>query len=245
MQRRRQRLNYSTTLLKMIPVTPVAAATARVIAAPVVSLLAQKALTVVGGSFSAASNLPTQVAFLAPTLLVRGGSGPAEAPFDLTRARIRLEGLHSYGVVTTLMLNASLRLFSSTPRAKEGMAKGEAIDNAAKLLFTALIASSVISGLYTTVVFSLIGMYSKTAIGLNKDVTAFFQATQGIRDNAFHAFIVSLLSFNSSFILSLFLNYKGTVRWWVAGAASALSLISWWQWNCIMHIASQLIFAVG
>lgn len=220
----------------------VAAIAARVVAAPAVSLLAQKAVLMAGGS-SVMSNLPLQaVASMAPALLARGG-GAADVPFDLTHVKIRLEGFHAYGVVTTLMLNASLRLFSATPRAKEGLINGETINNAAKILFTALIVSSVISGLYTTVVFSLIGMYSKTALGLNKSVFDFFAATQGIRDNAFHAFIISLISFNSSFILSLFLNYKGEMRWWVAAVAAALSLISWWQWNSIIHIASQLIFS--
>jgi hypothetical protein len=144
------------------------------------------------------------------------------------------------------MLNAALRLFSSTPKAKEGMVEGESVNNAAKLIFTAFILLSVISGLYTTVVFSLIGMYSKTALGLDKDVktlNAFFASTQSIRDNAYHAFILSLLSFSSSFVLSLFLNYKGETRWWLVAVATALSLFSWWQWSTIIHAASQLIFS--
>lgn len=168
-----------------------------------------------------------------------GGSQP---PFDLTRARIRLEGLHSYGVVTTLMLNASLRLFSATPKPIKA---GEKVNNIAKILFVGLIVASVLSGLYTTVVFGLLGMYAKTAIGLNKDLAdmQFFEMTSSFRENAFHTFIISLLSFNSSFILSLFLNYEGKMRWWVAGSAAVLSVISWWQWSEIMSIASTLIFS--
>ena len=229
----------------MIPLTPVAALAARAVSAPARSFLTQKVIAAAGES---SSHLPMKaIASLAPAILLRGGGGGGSPTvLDLAHIKIRLEGFHAYGVVTTLMLNAALHLFSSTPKAKEGLVKGESVNNAAKLLFTAFILLSVISGLYTTVVFSLIGMYSKTALGLDKDVNtlnAFFSSTQSIRDNAYHAFILSLLSFNSSYVLSLFLNYKGETRWWLVAVATALSLFSWWQWSTIIHTASQLIFS--
>ena len=222
--------------------TPVSAVAARAVAVPAVSFLVQKAVVMASGV--TASTLPpgaATIASMAPALILRGGA--AEVPFDLTRARIRLEGLHSYGVVTTLMLNASLRLFSSVPKPR-GIVKGDKVNNVARILFTSGIICSILSGLFTTVVFSLLGMYAKTAIGMSKDVGAyaFFDATQTIRENAYHAFIVSLVSFNSSFILALFLNYEGKMRWWVACIAAAISLVSWYQWNSIMTIASQIIF---
>jgi hypothetical protein len=227
----------------MIPLTPVAALAARAVSAPARSFLTQKVIAAAGES---SSHLRMKaIASLAPAILLRGGGG-SPTVLDLAHIKVILEGFHAYGVVTTLMLNAALRLFSSTPKAKEGLVKGESVNNAAKLLFTAFILLSVISGLYTTVVFSLIGMYSKTALGLDKDVNtlnAFFSSTQSIRDNAYHAFILSVLSFNSSFVLSLFLNYKGETRWWLVALATALSLFSWWQWSTIIHAASQLIFS--
>jgi hypothetical protein len=232
----------------MIPLTPVAALAARAVSAPACSFLMQKVIAAAGES---SSHLPMKaIAFLAPATLLRGGGGGggggSPTVLDLAHIKVRLEGFHAYGVVTTLMLNAALRLFSSTPKAKEGLVKGESVNNAAKFLFTAFILLSVISGLYTTVVFSLIGMYSRTALGLDKDVNtlnAFFSSTQSIRDNAYHAFILSVLSFNSSYVLSLFLNYKGETRWWLVAVATALSLFSWWQWSTIIHAASQLIFS--
>lgn len=225
--------NYS--MIPMKPVVHVAAFS------PAVSFLAQRAcFTIASGSSASALMPPTAGAALtslAPAFIPRGGA--VETAFDPTRARIRLEGLHSYVVVSTLMLNASLRLFSSTPKP---LVKGEKTKNTAKILFTAAIVASVLSGLYTTISFSLLGMYVKTAIGMNKNPTAFFDATQNIREHAFGAFIVSLSSFNASFILSLFLNYEGRMKWWVAGIAAALSLLSWMQWSTIMSIATQLIF---
>mmetsp|Transcript_23986 Transcript_23986/g.43484 ORF Transcript_23986/g.43484 Transcript_23986/m.43484 type:complete len:229 (+) Transcript_23986:65-751(+) len=228
----------------MIHLTPIAAVAARAVSAPACSFLTQKVIAAAAAGESS-SHLPMKaISSLAPAILLRGGGSPTV--LDLAHIKIRLEGFHAYGVVTTLMLNAALRLFSSTPKAKEGMVEGESVNNAAKLIFTAFILLSVISGLYTTVVFSLIGMYSKTALGLDKDVktlNAFFASTQSIRDNAYHAFILSLVSFSSSFVLSLFLNYKGETRWWLVAVATALSLFSWWQWSTIIHAASQLIFS--
>jgi len=49
-----------------------------------------------------------------PVQLIRGGA--AEAAFDLTRARIRLEGLSSYGVIAVLLMNSALRLYTSVPK---------------------------------------------------------------------------------------------------------------------------------
>lgn len=217
----------------LLPIKPLAAVAARVVAPPAASFLAQKAVVLAGASPAttlsptAAAAITSIAAPAASALALRGGAGGTAAPaFDLTRARIRLEGLHSYGVVTTLMLNASLRLFSATPKPIKA---GERTNNIAKILFTIAIVASVISGLYTTVVFSLLGMYAKTAIGMSKDLQdlEFFQLTQSFRDGAFRTFLLSLISFNSSFILSLFLNYDEKMRWWVAGSAAVLSLCCW------------------
>ena len=172
-------------------------------------------------------------------LALRGGQG--EPLFDLTRVRIRLEGLHSYEVVTALFMNAALRLFSSTPKTLKA---GEKSENIAKILFTIAIGCSVIAGAYTTVVFTLLGLYSKSAIGLGKDLAfvAFFDATASIRRSAFVGFILTLISFELSFVLSLFLNYEGRMRWYASGIAAVAALTSWWSWNHIMGIAGQLLF---
>jgi len=185
---------------------------------------------------------------LTTTSSLRGGAAVAEqVAFDLTRARIRLEGLHAYVVVATLMLNASLRLFSSVSKrgTLDEQGEGDRVNNAAKILFAVTMVASVLSGLHTTVAFSLLGMYVKTALGMGKDLAEinFFDATQGVRVTAFRTFLVSLVAFNTGFILSLFLNYENkTLRWGLAGIATAVSLWSWYQWSHIMVLASSLIF---
>ncbi|KAL7530480.1 hypothetical protein ACHAWF_003391 [Thalassiosira exigua] len=55
-----------------------------------------------------------------PAFAIRGGAAAADAAFDLGLAKTRLEGL-AYGTVTTLMMNAALRMFSSTPKALEAV----------------------------------------------------------------------------------------------------------------------------
>lgn len=209
-----------------------------------VNTAAAAAAAAAAPSCTTTSSSPTSLlSSLCWTTSLRGGA--AEPVLDLTRARIRLEGLHAYVVVATLMLNASLRLFSSVP--KRGILEtGDRVNNAGKILFAATMVASVLSGLYTTVVFSLLGMYVKTALGMGKDLAEinFFDATQSVRVSAFRTFLVSLVAFNASFILSLFLNYENnrTMRWVLAGIATAVSLWSWYQWAHIMSLASSLIF---
>ena len=184
---------------------------------------------------------PTTFVEHATTVALTMRGGQVEPLYDLTRVRIRLEGLHSYEVVTALFMNAALRLFSSTPKTLKA---GEKSENIAKILFTIAIGCSVIAGAYTTVVFTLLGLYSKSAIGLGKDLAfvEFFDATARTRKSAFDGFILTLLSFELSFVLSLFLNYKGVLRWCASGTAALAVLASWWSWNHIMGIAGRLLF---
>ncbi len=56
--------------------------------------------------------------FNLPVFAIRGGAAAAAASFDMGLAKTRLEGL-AYSTVTTLMLNAALRLFSTTPKKLE------------------------------------------------------------------------------------------------------------------------------
>ena len=138
-------------------------------------------------------------------------------------------------------MNAALRLFSSTPK----KLNDDRVDNYAKVLFVAAVGSSIVAGAYTTVVFSLLGLYSKSALGLGKDLAfvQFFDATAGIRKTAFDCFIISLLSFKASFVLSLFLNYEGKVRWWSSGIAAFLAVLSIYSWSRIMVVAGNLLFS--
>ena len=143
--------------------------------------------------------------------------------FNLGRAKIRLEGLNHYAGVSALLLNGALRLFTSTPK-KLDKRKDE---NVVKILFLISITATIILGGYNATVFSLLSLYSKTLLGMSMDeeFQTFFEETASIRKSAFTSFVGTILSFNISFVLSLYLQYQGPVRWWItSGSALAIAI---------------------
>jgi hypothetical protein len=160
----------------------------------------------------------------------------------IDRVKIRLEGLSSYGVMSALLMNSCLRLFSSTPKNLTKL-EGRYI-TVAKIIFMVSIVSSIVCGCYTTVVFSLLGLYAKTALGLSQDqpFLDFFAATGNVRKWAFNALLISLVSFEASFVTSLFISYDEKLRWWAAGIATACVVISFWHWSTILLTANRLLF---
>ena len=202
-------------------------------------------------ALSLSSHADTVVATL------RGGSffaeAAADAAFDLTRARIRLEGLSAYGVTCALLMNGALRIFSSTPKKLVDISKMEVgteemrvakMENAATILFAVISTVTVLSGTFTTVIFSLMALYSKTALGMNSDAEylEFFKMTGPIRKKGFQMYVVSLLGFKGSFILSLFLSGKSKLRYYLSGFAFAISLLSCFYIKRIMDLASAILY---
>lgn len=182
------------------------------------------------------------------SLLVRGGEVLASTPtggdvLDLKRVGIRLEALNSYGVITALLMNAALRIYSSTPKTLRR--ENDIVEKIARVLFLVSVCVSVLAGSYTTIVFSLLGLYSKSAIGLGMDdaFVEFFKQTYGIRQLAFSSFILSLISFEASFVLSLFLCYDGPLKWCATLASAVAAGISWNHWRGIMDIAGKFLFS--
>lgn len=179
-------------------------------------------------------------------LISRGGAVPEAIPeviLDLTRARLRLEGIHSYGVVTALLMNASLRLFSATPRR---MQAGDTYTNLSKAVFAFAICISVMTGSYTTIIFSMLGLYSKTALGMGDDAKFlhFFAETSQLRKSGFDAFVLSTITFKIAFVLSLFLNYDGKFRWILGLFAVACTMTFWFKYFSMIQIAGEILFSV-
>uniref|UniRef100_A0A7S1YX84 Uncharacterized protein n=1 Tax=Ditylum brightwellii TaxID=49249 RepID=A0A7S1YX84_9STRA len=171
--------------------------------------------------------------------------GAAEKAIDIHRTRLRLEGLSTYGVIASLLMNSALRLFSSTPKrsANTPTTKLEVFENAVKFLFMLTMMISVFAGSYTTIILSLLGLYSKRAIGRGYDVQfwEFFSATEDIRKSSYTSMAVALATFEISFILSLFLNYRGRGRWFFLVMATVLSISCWRTWYKIMNLAFTII----
>jgi hypothetical protein len=167
-----------------------------------------------------------------------GDFGRREPAFSLDRTKIRLDGLGSYASISTLLLNAALRLLSSTPKKLDGRKQ----EDAAKILFISLISATVIFGSYTTMVFSLLTLYSKAALGmgLDEEFVEFFAATHEIRRTGFAAFVTTILSFNFAFVLSLYLTYEGPIRFWITSIAFVMIAISVQNWYLIVQYASLM-----
>ena len=99
------------------------------------------------------------------------------------------------------------------------------------------------AAVYTTVVFSLYGLYAKTALGTLNDAgyLQLFEATISLLIKGFHSFLVCLLSFNITFIMNLFLSNKGKTRWLIASMALIGTAISLSHFQFIMKTALQII----
>ena len=185
-----------------------------------------------------------QAASLVHNNLGQGLAVAAVEGMDLNQVRARLEGWTSYGVIAALILNACIRIYSSTPKTMVDRSdEGEAV-SVAKVAFMISVISSILSGCYTTVVFSLLGIYSKVSLGLGLDAPVdLLDGTLGVRKSAFNALFMSLITFETSFVSSLFISHDNILRWWAIGIAATIAGLSFWQWSGIMSIASRLIFS--
>eukprot|EP00581_Thalassiosira_minuscula_P008777 CAMPEP_0183702404 /NCGR_PEP_ID=MMETSP0737-20130205/514_1 /TAXON_ID=385413 /ORGANISM="Thalassiosira miniscula, Strain CCMP1093" /LENGTH=166 /DNA_ID=CAMNT_0025929003 /DNA_START=53 /DNA_END=550 /DNA_ORIENTATION=- len=144
-------------------------------------------------------------AFNLRSLAIRGGATAGAAAFDMGLSKTRLEGL-AYGTVTSLMMNGALRLFAGTPKdikripddASKDQARDIMFDNIFKIIFGLCISTSVSLGAYTTAVFTLMTIYSKTALGMGyqSQYNEFFESCATYRLWGFYAFLGTVMTFN-------------------------------------------------
>lgn len=164
--------------------------------------------------------------------------GTEPSKFDLNRTKIRLEGFGHYASVAALLLNAALRLESSTPTKLDGRKQEDIV----KIAFVGLITTSIVLGGYTATIFSLLCIYAKSFIGMGMDdeYTEFFQATEGIRKSAFLAFVGTILSFNMALVLSLYLSHDGRIRFWISSITAVVIAVLAQNGFLIMKYASAM-----
>ena len=175
----------------------------------------------------------------------------ANGALDIGRVRMRLEGLQAYATLGALLANACLRLYSSVkePNEDDEKTKGEVgwrgwMNRLAMDIFLLCVVVSVLSGSYVTVIFSMLSLYSKTALGrgFDEQFLQFFAATASLRERGFASFLYCLASFEMAFILSLALRFKGRRRILIVSLACLLSGFSISQWSTIMHLATVHLF---
>jgi hypothetical protein len=135
---------------------------------------------------------------------LRGGS------LDMALESQSMGVLSSYGVVTVLILNSALRLYTSTKFKKDGTK----YDWVAPCLFNLSSGICVISGAFTGVMFQLLNLYSKTALstGNATGYLAFKAATANFRKLGFYTFLTCLGTFTGTFMLSFYEKVEGDDR---------------------------------
>mmetsp|Transcript_6362 Transcript_6362/g.14673 ORF Transcript_6362/g.14673 Transcript_6362/m.14673 type:complete len:229 (-) Transcript_6362:258-944(-) len=190
-------------------------------------------------------------------LLPRGGNLDEVAAFDMALAKTRLEGL-GYSTVAALLMNAALRLFSSTPSnplpappAEAGAERARAVrfNNRLRIAFALCISLCVSLGSYSTIVYALMTIYCKTALGkgLVAEYVNFFEGTHRFRTAGFFSFVGTVFMFKLSWVLSLLLNHEedeAGVRWWIILPAVVVMLVGAVHNAEIMSLARGLIFQV-
>ena len=90
------------------------------------------------------------------------------ALLNMERVKLRLDGLSPYAVVATLILNASLRLFSMFRDVSDER------DKPTNFLDLVLISICIISSSFASVVFTMISIHTKAAIGLGNNDPSLF-----------------------------------------------------------------------
>lgn len=142
----------------------------------------QATATATIASIPSSSVLTTSIA--STTILAVRGGALAEAAFDLNRARIHLEGLLSaYGLIAVLLMNSIMKLYTTiikTIKIEAVEIEGQGpphtsktnrkIENAARVSFVVLSTLGILSGITTSIIFSFLGLYSKTHSSLKHKV---------------------------------------------------------------------------
>ena len=145
---------------------------------------------------------------------IRGGGGGNEF---LDRSEFRISGMEEYGLISAFLLAIAIDLIGNTektwPSPPDDTKSTKLFtrfnfDVLCTYIFLLLSTGCVMLALYSTVVFSLLGLYSKTCLGLNLDDSydQFTKATSMVRIRGINSFLASLGSLILSFLLSLVLN---------------------------------------
>merc|ERR1719433_1827333 len=91
-----------------------------------------------------------------------------------------------------------------------------------RVVYITFLSISVLSALYSAIIFSMAKMYGHTAVGLNRDNLGleFMRKTALRRQRAFFAYCTSIASFTLAFVLSSWVRLGGSL----AAVSSAVSL---------------------
>jgi hypothetical protein len=123
---------------------------------------------------------------------------------DLDRATVRLDGIEVYAIVSALTCATSISCFDNfdpTPLSII-MRERAVVTLLSELFYYVTGAIGMLTGLHATLIFSLVTMYGRTALGIDRDdaFNAFFEGTGVARFNGFKSFKVSLYCFMTQLV---------------------------------------------
>ena len=113
---------------------------------------------------------------------------------SMERNTVRLDGIEVYAVVSALTVASSIACLDTYGAS----AKSDTyMDKLLDICFTISNSIGILSGLHATLIFSLVTMYGRTAVGLGRDLafSSFFGKTGIQRYRGFQTFLWSLYTF--------------------------------------------------
>jgi hypothetical protein len=118
---------------------------------------------------------------------------------ELDRATVRLDGIEVYAIVSALTCATSISCFDNfEPTSIDIIMQEYAVFTfLADLCYFCSGALGMMTGLHATLIFSLVTMYGRTALGIDRDdaFNQFFSNTGGARFSGFKSFKLSLYCF--------------------------------------------------
>jgi hypothetical protein len=176
---------------------------------------------------------------------LRGGAAAAvSSALDMSKESQNIAVLSSYGVVTVLILNSALRLYTSTNFKRDPSKKNDWI---LRSLFSIFSGVCVISGAFTGIMFQLLGIYSKSALGMGnvEGYKAFQAATAPYATLGFRTFLICLSSFVGTFLINFYNMTKedGGLGKKIFGFMALLTIAGGVVIKHILNLATVHIFA--
>lgn len=163
-----------------------------------------------------------------------------QAPLKV--AAMRLLGLQTYGLLSSLVLSAAMSMLLRFELEDRG---ADAKSSPLEIFTYVCLTACVLSGLYSTTCMSLTVAYSYTALGLEKGdlFQAFFMQTAGIRLRAFRGYVACLLTFCMGFCGTAFRKvYRTKARSFVAPVLVCGVIVIILDLSRLMQAASRCIF---
>ena len=172
---------------------------------------------------------------------IRGGAGVEHISVDLEKAGIRLQSLDEYAVIASILLGAVIDVYISV----DTRDRTERKDRLATYVHAVGTTVSFMSGMYAILLFSLVSLYAKTALGTGNDAAylSLLDTTAALRYSGFQAFVLCLVSFEVALVANVFLTFQGPSRWIYSVACAISTIVCLRRFKEIIMLATRYIFS--